>query len=83
MVTKARKGLLADLEALTRSKDYIPQSAGLKQGSSGEDVFRLQAYLSKFVPGRCHLLKLFARWRLSSLSHLPTICCVLAKVRNL
>src|SRR5213593_1282978 len=48
MVTKARKGSLADLEALTRSKDYIPQSAGLKQGSSGEDVFRLQAYLSKF-----------------------------------
>lgn len=48
MPTKAKTMSLAELQTLTKNKDYVPQAAGLKQGSKGDDVDRLQRYLSDF-----------------------------------
>jgi len=48
MPAKAKKISLAGLEELTKSKDYVPQAAGLKQDSKGDEVERLQRYLSTF-----------------------------------
>jgi len=48
MSTKAKQVSLADLEALTKSRDFVPQVAGLKHGAKGDDVVRLQRYLSNF-----------------------------------
>ena len=45
---KARSLTSAELEALTRDKDFVPHSAGLSQGASGKDVERLQNYLREF-----------------------------------
>jgi peptidoglycan hydrolase-like protein with peptidoglycan-binding domain len=43
-----RKITIAELKELTRNKSYIPQSAGLKQGDKGDEVKRLQDYLTRF-----------------------------------
>jgi peptidoglycan hydrolase-like protein with peptidoglycan-binding domain len=48
MPTKPKKVTLAELETLTKGKDYVPQTAGMKQGSKGDDVACLQRYLSTF-----------------------------------
>jgi peptidoglycan hydrolase-like protein with peptidoglycan-binding domain len=37
-----------ELRAATRMKEYVPQAAGLAVGSRGEDVERLQRYLTQF-----------------------------------
>ncbi len=48
MASKAKTITLAELQTLTKTKDYLPQAAGLKHGSKGDDVVRLQRYLSTF-----------------------------------
>ena len=48
MPTKAKKMTIAEMERITKSKDYVPQTAGLKQGAKGDKVERLQRYLSAF-----------------------------------
>lgn len=48
MPNKAKKVSMADLEKLTKNKDYVPQTVGLKKGSAGDDVDRLHRYLSTF-----------------------------------
>jgi peptidoglycan hydrolase-like protein with peptidoglycan-binding domain len=48
MPTKAKQITLKELETQTKGKDYVPQTAGLKQGSKGDDVDRLHRYLSTF-----------------------------------
>ena len=48
MPTKAKKVSLAELATLTKGKDYVPKAAGLKPGAKGDDVERLQRYLSTF-----------------------------------
>ena len=45
---KPKKVTIPELEALTRSKDYVPRNSGLKLGSTGKEVERLQGYLSAF-----------------------------------
>ena len=37
-----------ELQSLTKEKEYVPESAGLKRGSQGSDVDRLQQYLTMF-----------------------------------
>jgi peptidoglycan hydrolase-like protein with peptidoglycan-binding domain len=45
----ARKKLrMAQLKKLTASKSFVPQSSSLKRGDKGDDVKRLQEYLTKF-----------------------------------
>ena len=39
---------MAELKKLTRSKSFVPQASNLKQGDKGDDVKRLQDYLTKF-----------------------------------
>jgi acylphosphatase len=48
MPSKAKAISYGELQTLTKEKDYVPESAGLKRGSQGEDVARLQRYLTKF-----------------------------------
>ena len=48
MATKPKQISLAEVEELTRDKDYVPKAAGLKVGSKGADVERLQRYLGAF-----------------------------------
>lgn len=48
MANKAKKMSYAELEKLTKGKAYVPKAAGLVQGSQGDDVTRLQRYLSAF-----------------------------------
>jgi peptidoglycan hydrolase-like protein with peptidoglycan-binding domain len=39
---------LPELEGITQEKDYVPVTAGLAEGDSGDEVERLQRYLSAF-----------------------------------
>ena len=45
---KPQRITLPELEALTRDKDIVPQAAGLSEGSEGDQVERLQRYLTTF-----------------------------------
>ena len=45
---KAKKVTLAELETLTRKKEYVPTVAGLAVGAKGDEVKSLQEYLKKF-----------------------------------
>jgi hypothetical protein len=43
-----RPASLEDLQAATLEKEYVPRSAGLRAGATGDDVDRLQQYLTEF-----------------------------------
>ena len=43
-----KKTKMAQLKQLTASKSFVPQTSSLKRGDKGDDVKRLQEYLTKF-----------------------------------
>ena len=43
-----KKTRMAQLKKLTASKSFVPQTSSLKRGDKGDDVKRLQEYLTKF-----------------------------------
>lgn len=45
---KKKTVTLAELEEQTAGKPYVPQAAGLAEGDTGNDVKRLQSYLTTF-----------------------------------
>jgi peptidoglycan hydrolase-like protein with peptidoglycan-binding domain len=43
-----KKTKMAQLKKLTANKSFVPQTVNLKRGDKGDDVKRLQEYLTKF-----------------------------------